>query len=87
VLVGRPTLRTPDGEREVEPWDCAFFPGDESGAHKLTNRSDETARVAVWSTKGDPGASVYPDSNKVAVWPPRQLFRRSDAVDSLDGVP
>src|SRR5262249_12862640 len=29
VLVGRPTLRTPDGEQELRAWDLAFFPGDE----------------------------------------------------------
>jgi quercetin dioxygenase-like cupin family protein len=47
VLVGRPTLRTPDGERELERWDCAFFPTGEAGAHKVTNRTDETVRVWV----------------------------------------
>ena len=45
VLVGRPTLRTPDGEQELGPWDCAFFPVGEEGAHKVTNRTDETVRV------------------------------------------
>jgi hypothetical protein len=25
--------------------------------------------------------SVYPDSNKVGVWPPGKLFRLADAVD------
>jgi uncharacterized cupin superfamily protein len=85
VLVGRPTLRTPDGERELAPWDVAFFPNGEDGAHKVTNRTDETARVAMLSNKGDPGVSVYPDSNKVGVWPPGKLFRLGDAVDYWDG--
>ena len=31
VLTGRPTLRTPDGEQELGPWDCAFFPAGEAG--------------------------------------------------------
>ena len=51
VLVGRPTLRTPEGEREVGPWDVAFFPPDENGAHKVTNNTDETVRVAIMSTR------------------------------------
>lgn len=85
VLSGRPTLRTPDGERELRPWDCAFFPDGEAGAHKVTNRTDETLRVAILSNQGEPGAAVYPDSSKVGVWPPGKLFRLTDAVDYWDG--
>jgi hypothetical protein len=85
VLVGNPTLRTPQGERELEQWDVAFFPDGEEGAHKVTNRTDANVRVALLSNKGDPGAAVYPDSNKVGVWPPGKLFRLSDAVDYWDG--
>jgi uncharacterized cupin superfamily protein len=85
VLSGRPTLRTPEGERELRPWDCAFFPDGEAGAHKVTNRTDETLRVAMLSNTGDPGVAVYPDSDKVGVWPPGKLFRLGDAVDYWDG--
>lgn len=85
VLTGRPTLRTPDGERELKPWDVAFFPDGEAGAHKVTNTTDETLRVAILSNKGDPGAAIYPDSNKVGIFPPNKLFRLSDAVDYFDG--
>ena len=31
VLTGRPTLRTPAGERELRPWDVAFFPEAPTG--------------------------------------------------------
>jgi len=85
VLVGRPTLRTPDGEQELRPWDLAFFPDGEAGAHKVTNRTDETVRVAILSNKGDPGAAVYPDSEKVGVWPPGKLFRLNEHVSYWDG--
>jgi uncharacterized cupin superfamily protein len=85
VLTGRPTLRTPDGEQELRPWDVAFFPDGEAGAHKVTNNTDETLRVAILSNKGDPGAAVYPDSNKVGIFPPNKLFRIGDAVDYFDG--
>ena len=57
VLTGRPTLRTPEGERELRPWDVAFFPDGEAGAHKVTNNTDETVRVAILSNKSDPGAA------------------------------
>jgi uncharacterized cupin superfamily protein len=85
VLTGRPTLRTPEGEQELEPWDCAFFPDGEDGAHKVTNNTDEPARIGIWSNKGDPGVSFYPDSDKVGAWPPGKLFRLTDAVDYWDG--
>jgi len=85
VLVGRPTLRTPDGERELGPWDCAFFPSGEDGAHKVTNRTGETVRVCIWSNLRPVGTTVYPDSDKVGAWPPGKLFRIGDAVGYFDG--
>jgi uncharacterized cupin superfamily protein len=89
VLEGRPTLRHPEGEDELEPWDAVCFPPGPRGAHKVTNRTDETVRVAMLSTKAKTAMSVYPDSNKVGVWSGdgevSQLFRRGDAVDYFDG--
>jgi uncharacterized cupin superfamily protein len=85
ALAGRPTLRTPDGERELRPWDTVFFPTGPDGAHKVTNRTDETVRVAIWSNRVDPSTAVYPDSEKVGAWPPGKLFRLADAVDYWDG--
>jgi len=85
VLAGRPTVRTPDGEQELGPWDTMCFPAGADGAHKVTNNTDEDVRVAMLSTKNHPGVAVYPDSNKVGVWPPGKLFRLDDAVDYFDG--
>jgi uncharacterized cupin superfamily protein len=85
VLTGRPTLRTPEGERELGPWDCAYCPAGEEGAHKLTNHADEPARIFIWSNRTHPGTSIYPDSNKVGAWPPGELFRREDAVSYWHG--
>ena len=87
VLAGRPTLRTPGGERELRPWDCAFCPAGEDGAHKVTNRTDEPARIFIWSNHMHPHTSVYPDSGKVGAWPPGKLFRLGDAVEYFDGEP
>ena len=85
MLAGRPTVRTPDGERELDPWDAVCFPAGADGAHKVTNRGEEPARVGMLSTKNDPGIAVYPDSNKVGAWPPGKLFRIDDAVDYWEG--
>jgi len=81
VLEGTPTMRTPEGERELRVWDTVCFLEGPDGAHKVTNRTDEPLRVALLSTRREPAVSVYPDSNKVGVWPPGKLFRLGDAVD------
>jgi uncharacterized cupin superfamily protein len=85
VLTGRPTLRTPDGEQVLREWDAVFFAEGEAGAHKVTNNTDEDLRVAILSNKDDPGAAVYPDSDKVGIFPPDKLFKLGDAVDYWDG--
>jgi len=85
VLEGRPTLRVPEGEEELEPGDVVCFPRGPEGAHKVTNRGQETVRVVIFSTRNEPGIAVYPDSNKVGAWPPGKLFRIDDAVDYWDG--
>ncbi len=85
VLTGTPTLRTPAGEQELRPWDAAFFRDGEEGAHKVTNRTVELVRIAILSNKTQPGVAVYPDSQKLGVWPQNKLFRLTDAVDYWDG--
>jgi uncharacterized cupin superfamily protein len=89
VLDGRPTLRHPEGEDELEPWDAVCFPPGPAGAHKVTNHSREPVRVAMLSTKAKTAMSVYPDSDKVGMWSGdgdvSHLFRRGDAVDYWEG--
>jgi uncharacterized cupin superfamily protein len=66
VLRGRPTLRTPDGEDELEPGDVVHFPRGAAGAHQVVNRSEEPARYVVADTKVSPEVVEYPDSRKFA---------------------
>src|SRR5918992_263203 len=42
VLRGRPTLRTPDGRRQLEEGEVVWFPLGEAGAHQLLNDTDHT---------------------------------------------
>src|SRR5438067_11932257 len=51
VVSGRPTLRAVDGEQELEPGDVVVFPRGPAGAHKVTNATDEPARVILFSSK------------------------------------
>jgi uncharacterized cupin superfamily protein len=89
VLSGNPTLRTPDGEERLAPWDLACFPRGPEGAHAVRNETDETARVLMFSTVVVPTATVYPDSDKVGIWTGEKetdvLVRRSSRVDYYDG--
>jgi uncharacterized cupin superfamily protein len=89
VISGRPTVRLPDGEFELEPWDVMFFPKGPDGAHKVTNATGETVRVMMWGEVAYPTVSTYPDSNKIGVWTrnaeDKILVRRDSAVDYFDG--
>ena len=85
VLSGRPTLRDPDGEYQLEPGDLVVFPEGEEGAHKVTNNGDEVARIAMLSNTDEPTIAFYPDSGKIGAWPEGKLFRLADEVDYFDG--
>ena len=91
VLEGVPTLRTPEGESELEPGDVVCFPPGPAGAHKLTNRRGAPALLAMLSTKSRPAIGVYPDSDKVGVWSGGDddplLFPRAAAVAYWHGEP
>jgi uncharacterized cupin superfamily protein len=67
VIEGRPTLRDPDGEHALEAGDLVFFPIGPDGAHKVTNRTDATVRVLMFSNIEQPAVTVYPDSDKIGV--------------------
>jgi len=89
VLSGNPTLRTPDGEQRLSPWDVTCFPRGPEGAHAVRNETDEPARVLMFSTVVVPTATVYPDSDKVGIWTGDEatdvLVRRSSRVEYYDG--
>jgi uncharacterized cupin superfamily protein len=89
VLVGSLVLRAPDGERTLARGDLVCFPPGPSGAHKLTNRTETTARMIMFSSARVPAVSVYPDSDKIGVWPGNEadslLFKRGSAVSYDEG--
>ena len=89
VLDGRLTLRHPSGEDELEQGDVVCFPVGPEGAHKLTNKSGAPVRVLMLSTKIDPSVVVYPDSDKIGVWPDGKddhvIVRRASNVDYWEG--
>jgi uncharacterized cupin superfamily protein len=90
VLSGKLTVRHPGGETELGPGDLASFPNGPAGAHKLTNKGAETVRLVMISTKVDPSMAVYPDSDKIGMWPmpgeseDKMMVRRESKVDYWD---
>ena len=68
VLSGRPSMRTPEGVEQLEPFDLVFFPTGPEGAHQIRNDTDSTVRVLMWSPVVYPTVTAYPDSDKVGVW-------------------
>jgi uncharacterized cupin superfamily protein len=44
VLAGRPSLRTPDGWRELDEGEVVNFPVGERGAHQIVSRTEEPVR-------------------------------------------
>lgn len=83
VVAGAPTVRTPEGERELTTGDIVAFPEGEAGAHTFLNHGDEPARVAIFSTLNPPTLPMYPDSKKIGA--NHRYFRIDDTVDYWDG--
>src|SRR5579885_1635106 len=69
LLEGELVLRAPDGEQQLVRGDVVCFPVGPDGAHKVSNGGSEVARVLMFSSSREPAVSVYPDSDKVGVWP------------------
>jgi uncharacterized cupin superfamily protein len=90
VLAGEVVVRTPEGEHAAPAGALARFPAGRSGAHKVTNRAEQPARVLMFSSSREPAVAVYPDSDKIGVWPGDEgdsvMLRRADGqVPYYDG--
>jgi uncharacterized cupin superfamily protein len=82
VLDGAVLVRTPAGTQELERGDLVCFPPGPAGAHKATNHGELTARIVMFSSAREPAVAVYPDSDKIGVWPGNPddhvMLRRAD---------
>jgi uncharacterized cupin superfamily protein len=66
VLRGTPTLRTPEGERELAEGEVVACPPGRAGAHQLINRGEDVVRFVVISSKALADLIEYPDSGKIS---------------------
>jgi uncharacterized cupin superfamily protein len=94
VVAGRPSLRTPDDERELETGEVVAFPIGERGAHQVVNRTSEPAQVLIVSEMNSPDVVVRPESGKLSAFtrPPggsgawgHDVFWKRDAAEFWDG--
>ncbi len=94
VISGRPSLRTPAGERALEPGETVAFPVGETGAHQIVNRTGDPARILIVSEMRAPDIVVRPESGKISAFgrPPgaageglHDVYFRRDAVQLWDG--
>ena len=90
VLEGEVVVRAPDGEHRLARGEIVCFAPGPGGAHKVSNRSETAARVIMFSSAHEPAVAVYPDSDKIGVWPGNpddtaMLHRADGALDYWDG--
>jgi len=91
VLDGAPSLRTPDGWRELDEGEVVSFPCGEEGAHQIVNRTEKPVRFLAVSNQ-QPDIIVRPDSQTIAACERRPEgggiwvhFRLADQVDYFEG--
>jgi uncharacterized cupin superfamily protein len=91
VLIGTPSLRTPDGWQQLDEGDVVTFPTGEQGAHQVTNRTEKAVRFLAISNQ-QPDIVVRPDSDTLGAFERRpeggglyKHFRIDDAVDYFEG--
>jgi uncharacterized cupin superfamily protein len=65
VIEGEPTLRTPEGEKQLRDGDVACFLRGAAGAHQVRNDTDSAVRVLMLSTMLAPEIVEYLDTGKV----------------------
>jgi len=72
VLRGRPTLRTPEGERQLPEGESVHFPTGPDGTHALRNDTDEPVRFVVAGTRVMPEVVEYPDLKQITAQAPQR---------------
>ena len=80
VLRGTVAVRTAGGWEEVPEGEVRAFPRGERGVHGYENRTDETARLLMFSEQNAPNVSVYPDANQVGTPEVAICYTRSNSA-------
>lgn len=87
IISGTATLKTPKGDIEVSEGDVIVMPPNESGAHMLTNNSNEPLFYLDVHTVASPEVVIYPNTGKVRIitGDMQKSFKIESEVNYLDG--
>lgn len=80
VVGGEPTLRTPDGERQLRAGDVVHFPVGAPGAHQVLNRSGAVARYLVVAAHAGVDLIEYVDERRVLAYSHRPSLLAEDGL-------
>ena len=86
ALRGRLTLRTPEGERELEEGEVVHFPSGPAGAHEQLNRTDEPVRYLVMGNRVSPEVVEYPDLGQLTAQS-RHASQRGERLFVIHDLP
>jgi uncharacterized cupin superfamily protein len=68
VLRGQPTLRTREGERQLDEGDVVHFPIGAPGAHQVLNRSADLVRYLMVAAHSGWDIIEYVDESKAVAY-------------------
>ena len=85
VISGSMTLRSPGGLEIVTKGDIIFIEMGETGAHQFYNHSLEPCSYLDVRTLYGIDVVEYPDSGKINIIPPIEVFEKKSRVDYFKG--
>lgn len=85
ILSGSMTLRSENGLEVMSEGDIVFFEMGETGAHQFYNHSSEPCTYLDIRTFLGLDVCEYPDSGKVNIIPPIEIYEKDSKVDYFKG--
>lgn len=85
IISGSLTLRSPEGFQVLNQGDIIFFETGESGAHQLYNHTLIPCRYLDIKTHLDNDICEYPDSDKINISYPGEIFEKGSHVGYFKG--
>lgn len=85
ILSGSMTLRSENGLEIMSKGDIVFFEMGETGAHQFFNHSEEPCKYLDIRTFFGMDVCEYPDSGKVNIIPPIEIYEKDSKVSYFKG--
>jgi len=85
IVTGTMTMRTQNGFDIMTKGDIVFFEMGETGAHQFYNHSSESCTYLDIRTLIGVDVCEYPDSGKVNIIPPYEIYEKDSKVEYFKG--